>query len=71
MLSYSYFDEMVLGILGMIRLCYGIETKTEQDVMKLSAFLTEQHISLVCIVKWKLNIITEKRTLLHKKLKGY
>ena len=33
-----------------IRLCYGNETKTEQDVMKLSAFLTEQHIFLVCQV---------------------
>lgn len=52
MLSYSYFDERVPGILGMIRLFYGNETKTEQDVMKLSAFLTEQHISLVCQVEF-------------------
>ena len=51
MLSYSYFDERVSGILGMIRLFYGNKTKTEQDVMKLSAFLTEQHISLVCQVE--------------------
>ena len=51
MLSYSYFDERVSGILGMIRLCYGNETKTEQDVMKVSAFLTEQHISWVCQVE--------------------
>lgn len=35
----------------MIRLCYGNETKTVQDVMKLSTFLTEQHISLVCQVE--------------------
>lgn len=50
-LSYSYFDETVSGILGMIRLCDGNETKTEQDVMKLSAFLTEQHITWVCQVE--------------------
>ena len=50
-LCYSYFDERVSGILGMIRLFYGNKTKTEQDVMKLSAFLTEQHISLVCQVE--------------------
>lgn len=68
-LSYSYFDETVSGILGMIRLCYGNETKTEQDVMKLSAFLTEQHITWVCQVEIVHH--NRKSTLLRKKLKGY